>query len=68
MSMLHSYALCGNITVKETDRDLRYHENLLQEKNAKSEDEKRSCQNAERRRTYRPWILDFLGMGQSSRI
>jgi len=45
--MLRSFAFCGKVTLKEIDQGLRVYENLLQEKKAKTEDEKKAL--AERR-------------------
>jgi hypothetical protein len=56
-SMLRSYAFCGKVTLKEIDWGLRVYENLLQEKKAKTEDEKNAL--AERRAKASSQTLNF---------
>lgn len=62
-SMLHSFAFSGMVTVKEIDRGLRSCENLLQERNAKSEDEKKALAERRAAATSQTANVEFLEHG-----
>lgn len=62
-SMLHSYAFCGKVTLGEVDRGLRFFGNLLQEKTATTEDERKALGGVRAKASSQPLNVEFLEHG-----
>ena len=62
-SMLHSYALCGKVTLGEVDRGLRFFGNLLQDKRAKTEAERKALREVRAKASSQLLNVGFLEHG-----